>query len=271
MAININVLFIGDLVGKPGCAMLEKHLPSLKKQFDVDVTIVNGENSASDGRGISPQQLEFFRGLGINVITTGNHVWAKREIYPFFADSKDLLRPINFPSGCPGTGITTVTTPKGVVAVINVQGRVFMRELLGCPFRALDSALTFVQSKTNCICVDMHAEATAEKVGVGNYVDGRVSAVIGTHSHVQTADERILPEGTAYITDVGMVGSLNSMIGMKTEIILKHMLTQMPVKFAVETEGPFILNGAVVSLDAVTGKADSIERISLVDEELQLG
>lgn len=262
----LQVLFIGDLVGYPGQSIFQKHIQKLRDTHSIDVVIVNGENSAPDGRGITPQVMEFFASLKVDVVTSGNHIFAKKEIYPYLTSNKDLLRPANFPAACPGTGVTTIMVKGTTLGILNLQGRVFMRELVNCPFRAADSALTFLQARTNCIFVDMHAETTSEKLGMGYYLDGKVSAVVGTHTHVQTADERILPEGTAYITDVGMGGSLNSMIGMKKEIILKNILTQMPVKFAVETEGPFVLSGVVVSIDTSTGKALKIKRIYIVDD-----
>lgn len=264
------ILFIGDLVGDPGRAIFQKHLQRVRDAHAIDMVIVNGENSAPDGRGVTPQGMEFFKNLGVDIVTSGNHIWAKKEIIPYITDNKDLLRPANFPAGCPGTGVTTLNVKGVTVGVLNLQGRVFMRELVNCPFRAADSALTFLQSKTNIIFVDMHAETTSEKLGMGYYLDGKVSAVVGTHTHIQTADDRVLPGGTAYITDVGMGGALNSMIGMKKEIILKNMLTQMPAKFAVETEGPFVLSGVVIAIDTATGKAQSIKRIYIVDDTAQL-
>lgn len=270
MKTNFKILFIGDLVGDPGRAIFQKHIQRLRDAHNPDMVIVNGENSAPDGRGVTPQGMEFFKGLGVNIVTSGNHIWAKKEIVPYITDNKDLLRPANFPAGCPGTGVTTVNIDGITVGVLNLQGRIFMRELVNCPFRAADSALTYLQSKTNIIFVDMHAETTSEKLGMAYYLDGKVSAVVGTHTHIQTADDRVLPSGTAYITDVGMGGSLNSMIGMKKEVILKNMLTQMPVKFVVETEGPFVLSGVVVTIDTTTGKAQSIKRVYIVDDTAQL-
>lgn len=270
MASTFKILFIGDLVGDPGRAIFQKHIQRLRDAHTPDMVIVNGENSAQDGRGVTPQTMEFFKNLGVNIVTSGNHIWAKKEIIPYITDHKDLLRPANFPAGCPGTGVATLNINGIMVGILNLQGRVFMRELVNCPFRAADSALTYLQSKTNIIFVDMHAETSSEKLGMGYYLDGKVSAVVGTHTHIQTADDRVLPGGTAYITDVGMGGALNSMIGMKKEIILKNMLTQMPVKFSVETEGPFVLSGIVVTIDTTTGKAHSIKRIYIVDDTAQL-
>lgn len=266
----MNVLFVGDIVGIPGQRMLQKHLDRLVKEHAIDVVLVNGENSAPDGRGITPTIVQFLKELGVDLVTTGNHIWAKKEIIPYIATHKDILRPINFPNGCPGVGATIISSKsgKGLLGVINVQGRIFMRDLVGCPFRAVESVLSYVKAQTNCIFIDMHSEATSEKMGIAYYFDGKVSAVVGTHTHVQTADERVLPQGTAYITDVGMGGSLNSMIGMKADIIIKNMLTQMPVKFAVETQGPFVLSAVVVKINTATGLAQSIKRIYIVDTDL---
>ena len=265
---HLRVLFVGDLVGFPGRAIYKKHILELKKKHAIDMVIVNGENSAYDGRGITPLIVEFFKKNHADLITSGNHIFAKRDIYPYLASHKDLLRPANFPAGCPGTGVTTVTVGSHVVGVINVQGRVFMREQLSCPFRAAESAVSFLKSKTSLIIVDMHAETSSEKIGLGFFLDGQVSAVLGTHTHVATADERILPHGTAFITDVGMGGAVDSMIGMKKSVILHSMLTQMPVKFEVETEGPIHMNCVLLTLDTTTGKALSIERIRVVDTHL---
>ncbi len=211
---NIKILMLGDVIGKTGRLLLERHLPAIRKENNIDAVIVNGENSA-DGKGITPKIMDFYKSLDISMVTTGNHIWQKKDIYPYFITHKDLLRPANFPSSCPGTGVGSFLCKDFVIGVINVQGRTFMKEQLSCPFRAADTAISFLKSKTNIILVDFHAEASSEKNGMAYYLDGRVSAVVGTHTHIQTADERVLPGGTAYITDLGMSGSLNSMIGLK--------------------------------------------------------
>ena len=264
---TIRILFIGDLVGKAGSAIFEKHIESRAKEHAIDALIVNGENCAQ-GRGITPKVAQFFKNLGVDVITTGNHIWDHKDIIPYLETHKDILRPINFPPEAPGVGVTTFQCKGFTVAVVNVQGRVFMREMVTCPFRALDSVLTYLKSKTNMIVVDFHAEATSEKQALGLYLDGRISAIVGTHTHVQTADERILPGGTAYMTDLGMGGSLNESIGMKKEPIIQQFLTQMPVKYAVATSSPFVMSGAWVEIDTVSGKAVRIERIRIIDQEL---
>lgn len=267
---KIKLLCIGDIVGLPGRALFKKHCAALKEKYAIDGVIVNGENTASDGRGITPAIVEFLKRYGANVITSGNHIFAKRDIYSYLSSNKDLLRPANFPASTPGTGVTTFTVAGVTVGVINVQGRVFMRELLSCPFKAAESALLFLKHQTNCIIIDMHAETTSEKIGMAYFLEGQVSAVFGTHTHVQTADERILNGGTAFISDLGMGGAVNSMIGMKKHAILHNMLTQMPVKFEVEMEGPYHMHGIVLTLDTQTGKALAIERIKIIDEHLDL-
>jgi hypothetical protein len=264
---NVRILCIGDVVGATGRALFAKHIQSLKSKYKIDFIIVNGENSADDGRGITPKVADFFKEHGVTVITSGNHIWAKKEIYSYIADHKDfLLRPANFPSEVPGVGVTIIsgTVP---IAVINVQGRVFMKELLDCPFKTTSSLLTYIRDKARVIIVDFHAETTAEKAALAYYLDGKISALFGTHTHVQTADERILPQGTAFITDVGMVGARDSSLGMKKEPIIQALISQMPVRFQVETEGPGILNGIVIEVDGQTGKALSISRVVVNDEQ----
>lgn len=268
MLANMRFLIIGDLVGAPGRAMLQKHIQKLKQQYQVQVAIVNGENAAQDGRGITPRIMHFFKHNGIDVVTSGNHIFQKKDIYPYLTAHKDLLRPANFPASCPGAGVGLYHIHDHSFGVINVQGRVFMRELLSCPFRAIESAITFLKSKTSTILIDVHAETSSEKSGIALYFDGQVSAVWGTHTHVQTADERILPAGTGFITDLGMGGALNSMIGMRKETVLHNMLTQMPSKFEVDFNPPFVLSGIILDIDTQTGKTTHIERIRVIDHDL---
>jgi len=266
---GIKILCIGDVVGAAGRAVFQKIVPTFKRQREIDCVIVNGENAAYDGRGITDKNVHFFKHNGADVITTGNHVFGKKEIYSYFDKHTDLIRPANFPTGVPGQGITFVTTAKGdTIAVINLQGRVFMRELLNCPFRTADSLLTYAKSKTANIIIDFHAETSAEKQAFAFYLEGKVSGIVGTHTHVQTADERILPGGTAFMTDLGMTGSLNSMIGMKKEQVITNFLLSMPAKFEVETAMPLVLCGAIITIDPNTGKAVAIERVRIIDTEL---
>lgn len=267
---NLRILLVGDVVGQLGCAMFQKHIPRLKKELSIDAVIVNGENSHSQGRGITPGIVGFFKHNGANVITTGNHIWARKEIYPYFEQNNDLIRPANFPGICPGSGVTTFKCKDFTVGVINIQGRIFMNQFVDCPFRAVESLLTFLRSKTKIILVDFHAETTSEKMGMGYFLDGKVSAVVGTHTHIQTADERVMPGGTAYITDLGMSGALNSMIGMKKEPIIQNFLSQMPVKFEVDTNGPAFLCGVLVDIDPITGKALAITRIRIDDDQISI-
>jgi len=275
---NLNILLVGDVVGPLGCAMYQKHVTSLKEKYKISFVIVNGENSHSNGRGITPKLVNFFKHNHANVITSGNHIWAQKDIIPYMSDPKvynnNLLRPANFPSSAPGTGAAVYSCEFNnktyKIGVLNLQGRVFMRELLDCPFRTADSALTFLKAQTNIVLVDMHAEATSEKLGIGLHLDGKVSAVVGTHTHVQTNDARVFPNGTAYITDLGMTGAYNSMIGMKKEPIINNFITQLPHRFMVDTEPPVLLSGVVISINPETGKAVSIDNIKVIDEDLRV-
>ncbi len=266
---TIKVLFFGDLVGAPGRAVFQKHINKLREKYNADAVLVNGENSAQ-GRGITPRVMNFFKHNHVNVVTSGNHIWRFSEINAYLDEHDDLLRPANFPPGCPGKGYTTFTVGAYTIGVINLQGRIFMKELVDCPFRAVEAILPILRKKTKIILVDMHAEATSEKYGIGYFLDGKVSAVVGTHTHVQTADERILPHGTAYISDLGMGGALNSMIGMQIEPIIKNMRMQMPVKFEVEETGPMLLSGVCISINTVSGLATAIERFRLIDDSVSL-
>ena len=270
MSHALTIICIGDLVGRPGQQLFTKWGPLLREQYKADMVVVNGENSANNGRGITPSIVTALREAGADVITSGNHIWGQRQIYNTFSQTDRLLRPHNFPSGCPGSGTVVVPVGNHLVGVLNIQGRVFMHEQVSCPFRTAESALTMLRSKTPIILVDFHAETTSETQGMGYFLDGKVSAVFGTHTHVQTADERILPNGTAFMCDLGCCSAQNSMLGMKTDIIMQRILTQMPQKFAVEHRGPYALHGMCVKVNAKTGKAVSIERIRLVDDELQV-
>lgn len=267
---TLRVLLLGDICGPAGRAIFQKHSAALRNRYKADAMIVNGENSASTGKGITSRIMHFFKHNGVDVVTSGNHIWAQREIYSYLKEHKDLLRPANFPSGCPGVGVTTFEVGQFTVGVINLQARTFMREFVNCPFRTADSILTYLKPKTNIILIDFHGEASSEKMGLAYYVDGQVSAVVGTHTHVLTADERILPGGTAYITDLGMAGSLNSMIGMKKESIIHNLITQMPVKFEVDISPPMVLSGVCIEIDTDSGKALKIESVKVIDEDIHL-
>ncbi len=262
----MNLLFIGDIVGRPGRAAVRSRLPELVSRYQIEFTIANAENAAG-GLGVTPTVAEELLDAGIDVLTTGNHVWRHRNFVGFAEAERRVLRPANFPPGIPGRGAEVYVTPhSGSVGVLSVVGRVFM-DPLDCPFRAADRGIEELRGKTNLIVVDIHAEASSEKVALGWYLDGRVGAAIGTHTHVQTADERLLPKGTAYITDVGMTGPRDSVIGIRRESVIQRFLTGMPNRFEVAT-GPVILSGVVVAIDAETGRARSIERVAeLIEAE----
>ena len=255
----MRILFVGDIVGKPGRRAAKTLLPGLKDEFSPDFTIANGENAAG-GMGITKETAHEIFKAGVDAITLGNHVWAKKEVYAYLDEDARIVRPANYPAGVPGRGYSLLSTDGGdSVGVANLCGRVFM-DCLENPFSTADRFLETLAGQTAVIVVDFHAEATSEKTAFGLYVDGRVSAVVGTHTHVQTADEQILQGGTAYITDVGMTGPIDSVIGVKKEIIIPRFTTQMPNKFEV-AEGDAFLSAVMVDVDASTGKATHIERL----------
>lgn len=257
----MQILFIGDIVGRPGRRAVRELLPGLVKDHGVDLVVANAENAAA-GFGITRDTVDELTECGIQLLTTGNHVWDKREVLGFIDEYPNLLRPANYAEGCPGIGHAVVKTAASIlVAVVNLAGRVFMHPA-DCPFRAAKGLLGGLRQQTPVIIVDMHAEATSEKQAMGWFLDGEVSAVLGTHTHVQTADETILPRGTAYITDVGMTGPLNSVIGIEKEMIIDRFLTGMPCRFEV-ARGDVRLQGAVVDVDPQTGRARSIQRVNL--------
>ncbi len=263
---TVRILLIGDLVGKTGRELFARHIDKIRQEHRIDATIVNGENS-SHGKGITPKVMAFFKKHNVDLVTSGNHIWDRREIIPYFNENNDLLRPANYPSSCPGEGIGFFECAGVTIAVINVMGRVFMRQQLSCPFKTTESLVEYAASKTPIILVDVHAEATAEKLGLGYSLDGKVSALVGTHTHVQTNDARILPGGTAYITDLGMGGSLNSMIGVKKEAPIANFVTQMPVRHEVDTEPPYVLSAVVIEVNTDTGKALTIKTIYEIDTQ----
>lgn len=258
----MKILFIGDIVGKIGRQAVRALLPNLTSRYKIDVVIANGENVAS-GFGITDKTAAELFNDGIHIITTGNHVWDKKEAVPYIAKENRILRPINYPPGVPGYGsLIHTTSAKEKIAVINASGRVFMGALLDCPFRVVRSEVEKLRETTKVIFIDFHAEATSEKVAFGYYMDGSVSAVVGTHTHVQTADEKILPGGTAYITDAGMTGPQVSVIGIEKEEIIEKFLLQMPRKYDV-AGGTGILSAVVIEVDRQSGKAAGIQRLQL--------
>ncbi len=238
------VIFFADVVGKPGRDLLAKRLPELRERFSADAVVANGEN-VTDGKGIRPGHADALLAAGVDVITTGNHIWRQREIYRYLDDQPRIIRPYNFLGTNPGRGVTVVDTPAGRLGVVNLSGQLFLNPARS-PFEAIDTALEELHGVCSVI-VDLHAEATSEKVAMGWYLDGRVSAVIGTHTHVRTADARVLPAGTAYITDAGMCGPRDSVIGVKKDLVLERMLTQMPVRFEV-ADNDVWLEGVVVEI-----------------------
>ena len=256
----LTILFLGDVVGEPGRSAVIARLPELKRRHEVDFIIVNGENAAA-GRGITPKITIDLLRAGAAVVTTGDHVWDQKELIPFIATEPRLLRPINYPAGAPGSGSIVLETAKGKVGVINVQGRTFMQPILENPFHALDVAVAEMRDETRVIFVDAHAETTSEKIAIGRFLDGRVSAVVGTHTHVQTADEQILPRGTAFLCDAGMCGPAHSILGRAVDPIVNRFISNLPAPFPV-AKGEVRLCGAVVRIDETTGRAVSIERVN---------
>ncbi|KAF0217544.1 MAG: hypothetical protein FD174_3223 [Geobacteraceae bacterium] len=257
----VKLFFIGDIVGKPGRLAVSRELHRLVDRYKVDLVIANGENAAG-GFGITEETAKELYQCGIHILTSGNHVWDKKDSLDFLKREERLLRPANYPEGTPGRGSAVTTTAGGIkVAVLNLEGRVFMNNL-DCPFRTADRELARLEAETPVIFVDFHAEATSEKCSLGWYLDGRVSAVIGTHTHVQTSDERVLTGGTAYLTDAGMTGAFDSVIGIRKEEAIEKFITQLPTKFEVAKKD-IRINGVVVEIDEKNGKAQGIERISI--------
>ncbi|XOQ44836.1 MAG: 2',3'- and 3',5'-cNMP phosphodiesterase YmdB, calcineurin family [Clostridium sp.] len=254
----MNILAIGDVVGSIGCRFLRKHLPAVKKLKGIDLVIANGENSA-DGNGLTPASARYLFDSGVDVITTGNHSFRRKESYDFYDSCPALLRPANYPAAAPGKGLEVVDLGRIQVGIVNLIGTVYM-ESMESPFDAADRILSAGVPKITL--VDFHAEATGEKRSLAYYLDGRVSAVFGTHTHVQTADETILPNGTGYLSDLGMTGPIHSVLGVKPELVIRKMRTKMPVRFAV-ADGDCRIDGAVFSIDEKTGKTICIERLQI--------
>jgi len=257
------VLFIGDIVGEPGRKAVFRNLDRLKGERDIDLAIGNAENAAG-GFGVTAEVARDLFGAGVDVLTTGNHVWDKREALDFIRTEKRLIRPANYPEGTPGAGSAIFSTARGDrVAVLQVMGRVFM-PALDCPFRTAAREVARLKRETPMVVVDMHAEATSEKVAMGWHLDGEASAVLGTHTHVQTADARVLPGGTGYITDAGMTGPMDGVIGMKRDLVLARFLSGMPKRFSVAS-GPNQFCAVAVDLDPDTGRCLAIDRVYLRD------
>jgi metallophosphoesterase (TIGR00282 family) len=256
----LTILFLGDIVGEPGRSAVIAHLPRLKDLHALDFVVVNGENAAG-GRGITPKITIDLLRAGVSVITTGDHIWDQKEIIAFIDTEPRLLRPVNYPEGAPGNGSIVLETAKGPVGVISVQGRTFMQPILENPFRAVGLAVEQMRQHTSVIFVDAHAETTSEKIAIGRFLDGKVSAVIGTHTHVQTADEQIFPGGTAFLCDAGMCGPASSILGRAIDPIVNRFVSNLPALFPV-ARGDVRLCGVVVSLDEATGRAVKITRVN---------
>ena len=255
----MRILFIGDIVGQPGRDIIREKLRSFRGDEGIDVVIANGENAAG-GSGLTPKIVGELIKNGVDIFTSGDHIWKKKEIYEYLETTDRVVRPLNYPKGVPGKGATVVDLEGvGKVGVINLVGRVFM-DAVDCPFDRVRDEIDRLRKETPVIIVDMHAEATSEKVAMGWFLDGAASAVIGTHTHIQTADEKILPAGTAYITDCGMTGPYDSVIGRKKEIILTRFITQLPARFDM-ADGGVEMHGVIIDIDAETGKASSIRRV----------
>lgn len=260
----MRVLFIGDVVGSMGREMITEYLSRLKKKFRPQVTIVNGENAAA-GRGITEKIYKKFLQDGVDVVTMGNHTWDNRDIFEFIDQAKKMVRPANFPEGTPGQGIVFVKVNQLELAVINMQARSFMVDL-DDPFRKMNELIEEARKRTPIIFVDFHGETTSEKQAMGWFLDGKVSAVVGTHTHVQTNDARILPQGTAYLTDVGMTGPYDGILGMRREPVIEKFLTALPKRFEVVENGRGLLSGCLLEIDDVTGKAKTIELIQINED-----
>jgi metallophosphoesterase (TIGR00282 family) len=262
----LTILFLGDVVGEPGRSAVMAQLPRLKESHALDFIIVNGENTAG-GRGITPKITIDLLRAGVSVITTGDHIWDQKEIIAFIDTEPRLLRPVNYPDGAPGCGSIVLETAKGPVGVINVQGRTFMQPILENPFHAVEIAVEQMRQQTSTIFVDAHAETTSEKIAIGRFLDGRVSAVIGTHTHVQTADEQIFPGGTAFLCDAGMCGPASSILGRAIDPIVNRFISNLPALFPV-ARGDVRLCGVVVSINEATGRAIHIARVNELIPEL---
>lgn len=258
----MNILFIGDIFGRPGRNIIKNYLTTIKNEYSIDLVIANVENAAG-GNGLTTSTAEELFSYGIDIMTSGNHIWDKKEIFELLSKENKILRPLNYPQGTPGKGYIIIEKNGYKVAVINLLGRVYNNSLVDCPFKTLQSILEKIYIDTPNIIIDFHAEATSEKYAMGWFADGKVSAVCGTHTHVQTADNRILDKGTAYITDVGMTGPYNSIIGIESSIVIDKFVTALPVRFEV-AKGPSQFNAVYIQIDEKTGKALDIQRLFFI-------
>ncbi len=254
----MKIMLTGDVIGHPGRQAFREHTPRLREKYGIDVVIVNGENSAG-GKGITRRSLDELYHAGADIVTSGNHVWDKKDVLEFIDQEPFLIRPANYPEGAPGKGCCIYPFKAKNIGVMNLSGRAFM-PAIDCPFQKVEELLRELKDSCDILILDFHAEATSEKMAMGWYLDGRVNCVVGTHTHIQTADERILPGGTAYITDLGMVGPMNSVLGVKTELILKKFTTAMPVRFE-PADGPNVYSALLIEIDDKSNRTISVERI----------
>lgn len=259
----MRVMLVGDVIGRPGRRTFRKYVQQLRREKAIDVVIANGENSAA-GKGLTRTSLDELYSGGADIVTTGNHVWDKKDVLKFIDQEPFLIRPANYPDGTPGKGYCLYPFKAKTIGVMNLSGRSFM-PALDCPFQKVDAILQEIRKQCDIIFLDFHAETTSEKMAMGWYLDGRVNGVVGTHTHIQTADERILPRGTAYITDLGMVGPWNSVLGVQTDKIIYKFTTGMPVRFEVEAEGPQVFSAVIVEIDDKSNQTLGIERILLTE------
>jgi metallophosphoesterase (TIGR00282 family) len=258
-------LIVGDVVGRPGRAVFTKYTAQVKKDKDIDIVIVNGENSAG-GKGFTRKALDALYHAGADIVTSGNHVWDKRDVLEFIDQEPYLVRPANYPNGAPGKGWCIYPSKRKNIGVINLSGRAFMPPM-DDPFQVVEDVLREIKDQADIIFLDMHAETTSEKAAMAWQLDGRVNAVVGTHTHVQTADERLLPQGTAFISDLGMTGPWNSILGVKVEKILERFQTCRPVRFDV-ADGPCVYSAVVIETDDTTDRTVSIERVQIREDEV---
>lgn len=260
----MKIMIVGDVVGRPGRKAFSKYTKELRQKHGIDVVIVNGENSAG-GKGISRKSLDELYAAGGDIITSGNHIWDNREVQGFIDEEPYLIRPANYPEGAPGKGWCLYPFKAKNIAVVNLSGRAFMPDM-DCPFQKIEDILSEIGQQADIVVLDFHAETTSEKMAMGFYLDGRVQAVVGTHTHIQTADERILPQGTAYITDLGMTGPWNSVLGVKPEIIIQKFTSCRPVRFDL-ADGPAVYSAVIVEFDDSTNRAAAIERVLITEAE----
>lgn len=262
----MRLLFLGDVMAAPGRRVVSRRLPALRQELAADIVVANTENVADSGAGVTPEAAGELFSAGVDVLTNGNHAWDQREALDYIRREPRLLRPHNYPEDTPGSGWFVATTPRGErLGILNLLGLVFMHPHLGCPFRAADAALAAKPANVKAVFVDFHAEVTSEKHALAWYLDGRVSAVVGTHTHVPTADERLLPGGTAYLTDVGMCGCYESVIGLDTSKALRRFVEKLPERYDT-AEGKATLCGALIDIDAASGKATAIRRVSIAED-----